>query len=89
MLSTGELKVAEMLIQADAELDASGLFCPEPVMMLHSKVRELAAGDVLKVIATDPSTQRDIPKFCLFLEHQLLESNEQDGTYMYWIRKKQ
>ena len=78
-----------MLIQADAELDASGLFCPEPVMMLHSKVRELSAGDVLKVIATDPSTQRDIPKFCLFLEHQLLESNEQDGTYMYWIRKKQ
>ena len=84
-----QLKVAEMLIQADAELDASGLFCPEPVMMLHSKVRELAAGDVLKVIATDPSTQRDIPKFCMFLEHQLLESSEQDGTYMYWIRKKQ
>lgn len=81
--------MAEMLIQADAELDASGLFCPEPVMLLHSKVRELAAGDVLKVIATDPSTQRDIPKFCMFLEHQLLESSEQDGTYMYWIRKKQ
>lgn len=81
--------MAEMLIQVDAELDASGLFCPEPVMMLHSKVRELAAGDVLKVIATDPSTQRDIPKFCMFLEHQLLESSEQDGTYMYWIRKKQ
>lgn len=81
--------MAEMLIQADAELDASGLFCPEPVMMLHGKVRELAAGDVLKVIATDPSTQRDIPKFCMFLEHQLLESSEQDGTYMYWIRKKQ
>ncbi len=81
--------MAEMLIQADAELDASGLFCPEPVMMLHSKVRELAAGDVLKVIATDPSTQRDIPKFCMFLEHQLLESSEQDGTYMYLIRKKQ
>lgn len=81
--------MAEMLIQADAELDASGLFCPEPVMMLHGKVRELAAGDVLKVIATDPSTQRDIPKFCMFLEHQLLESSEQDGTYMYLIRKKQ
>ena len=81
--------MAEILIQADAELDASGLFCPEPVMMLHSKVRELAAGDVLKVIATDPSTQRDIPKFCMFLEHQLLESSEQDGTYMYLIRKKQ
>ena len=81
--------MAETLLQANAELDASGLFCPEPVMMLHTKVRELAAGDVLKVIATDPSTQRDIPKFCLFLEHQLLESSEQDGAYIYWIRKKQ
>lgn len=77
-----------MLIQADAELDARGLFCPEPVMMLHAKVRELAAGKVLKVSATDPSTQRDIPKFCIFLEHQLLESNEQDGIYTYFIRKK-
>ena len=78
-----------MLLHADAELDASGLFCPEPVMMLHTKVRELAAGGVLKVIATDPSTQRDIPKFCVFLEHQLLGSSEQDGAYVYWIRKKQ
>lgn len=77
-----------MLIEVDTQLDASGLFCPEPVMMLHTKVRELSPGAVLKVIATDPSTQRDIPKFCMFLEHELLESSENDGTYMYWIRKK-
>jgi len=48
---------------ADAVLDASGLNCPEPVMMLHNKVRGLEGGELLKVIATDPSTQRDIPKF--------------------------
>lgn len=80
--------MTDTLIQVDAELDATGLFCPEPVMMLHTKVRELAAGDVLKITATDPSTQRDIPKFCTFLEHQLLDSSEQDGVYIYWIRKK-
>lgn len=80
--------MAETLFQVDAELDARGLFCPEPVMMLHTKVRELAPGAILKVLATDPSTQRDIPKFCVFLEHQLLDSSEQDGAYLYWIRKK-
>lgn len=80
--------MTDTLIQVDAELDATGLFCPEPVMMLHTKVRELAAGEVLKVTATDPSTQRDIPKFCTFLEHQLLDSSEQNGMYIYWIRKK-
>lgn len=75
-------------LSADALLDASGLNCPEPVMMLHNKVRDLPAGDVLKVIATDPSTQRDIPKFCVFLGHELVDQQADDGTYLYWIRKK-
>jgi len=73
---------------ADAVLDASGLNCPEPVMMLHNKVRDLASGALLKVIATDPSTQRDIPKFCIFLGHELVEQQQASGTYLYWIRKK-
>ena len=77
-----------MSLQPDAILDASGLHCPEPVMMLHNKVRDLPAGGLLKVIATDPSTKRDIPKFCMFLGHELVEQGEDGGTYLYWIRKK-
>ncbi|MGV6394460.1 sulfurtransferase TusA [Pseudomonas caspiana] len=72
----------------DAILDASGLNCPEPVMMLHQKVRDLQAGGLLKVIATDPSTRRDIPKFCVFLGHDLVDQQAADGTFLYWIRKK-
>jgi tRNA 2-thiouridine synthesizing protein A len=71
----------------DAVLDASGLNCPEPVMMLHQHIRDLAGGGLLKVIATDPSTRRDIPKFCVFLDHQLVHQEEVGGTYLYWIRK--
>jgi len=59
--------------QPDAILDASGLNCPEPVMVLHNKVRDLPAGGLLKVIATDASTKREIPKFCMFLGHELVE----------------
>ncbi len=72
----------------DALLDATGLNCPEPVMMLHNKVRALSGGELLKVIATDPSTQRDIPKFCVFLGHELIQQQTQEGAYLYWIRKK-
>jgi len=75
------------LTQFDLELDAKGLMCPEPVMMLHGKVKELAAGQVLKVLATDPSTTRDIAKFCSFLEYTLLESNEIEGVFEYYIQK--
>lgn len=68
-------------------LDARGLNCPEPVMLLHKKMRELETGDLLKVLATDPSTIRDIPKFCGFLGHELVDSSVQDGIYRYSIRK--
>ena len=70
------------------ELDASGLFCPEPVMLLHNKIRDIAEGDLLRVIATDPSTERDIPKFCLYLGHELLETGQDGDRYVYLIKKK-
>lgn len=69
------------------ELDTRGLFCPEPVMMLHKKIREMAIGHILQVVATDPSTQRDIPKFCAFLEHELMEQSVQGDEFFYRIRK--
>ena len=77
---------AEMTV--DAVLDATGLNCPEPVMMLHNKVRDLAGGAMLKVIATDPSTQRDIPKFCLFLGHELIEQQQTEKNYIFLLIKK-
>lgn len=70
-----------------AVLDATGLYCPEPVMMLHNKIRDIETGGLLRLIATDPSTTRDVPKFCLFLGHELVEQSVQDDLYVYLIRK--
>ncbi len=56
-------------------------------MMIRKKMRELPAGAVLKVIADDPSTQRDIPKFCQFMDHQLLDQQTEAKTFTYWIEK--
>jgi tRNA 2-thiouridine synthesizing protein A len=74
-------------MKVDYRLDATGLFCPEPVMLLHNKIRDIAVGELLEVLATDPSTQRDIPRFCEFLGHQLLEHSEEEGQYRYLLRK--
>lgn len=69
-------------------LDATGLYCPEPVMLLHNKIRDMAAGQLLRLIATDPSTTRDVPKFCLYLGHELVEQSIQGARYTYLIRKQ-
>jgi len=73
--------------EIDKILDTSGLLCPEPVMMLHKAVRELNDGDIIKVIATDPSTTRDIPKFCLFLGYELIQQDSDEKNYFYYIKK--
>jgi tRNA 2-thiouridine synthesizing protein A len=76
-----------MTTTPDHLLNTCGLFCPEPVMLLHNKVRDIGSGELLQVIATDPSTQRDIPKFCNFLGHELVEQRADDNCYYYLIRK--
>lgn len=76
----------------DILLDTSGLNCPEPVMMLHQAIRKSAGGQVVHVIATDPSTMRDIPKFCMHLGHELLQHSEQQVNgqlkYLFDVKKK-
>lgn len=74
-------------LQTKHRLDTCGLFCPEPVMLLHNVVRDASAGESIMVTATDPSTQRDIPKFCQFLGHQLVAQGEERGKYYYLLRK--
>ncbi len=72
----------------DLELDAKGLMCPEPVMMLHVKVKEMASGQVLRILATDPSTTRDIRKFCSFLGFEFLsQAEDEKGVFEYLIKK--
>ncbi|PCJ22233.1 MAG: sulfurtransferase TusA [Gammaproteobacteria bacterium] len=73
---------------ATYELDTRGLLCPEPVMMLHKKIREVPSGAHIRVLATDPSTTRDIPKFCNFLGHELVEEQLSGEEYSYLICKK-
>ena len=74
-------------INFEHKMDAKGLFCPEPVMMLHNEIRNMSVGESIEIQATDPSTARDFIKFCSFLGHELLLNEERDGIFFYIIRK--
>ena len=76
-----------MSIKPDHILDATGLMCPEPVMLLHNKIRDISAGETLQILATDPTTERDIPRFCEFPGHELLLQETVDTEYRYLLRK--
>ncbi len=57
-------------------------------MLLHKAVREVGEGQLIELVATDPSTQRDVPKFCHFLSHELIEQTQDGEVFRYLVRKK-
>ncbi len=70
-----------------AQIDTIGLRCPEPVMMIRKTIRSLSVGDTLLVTADDPSTTRDIPSFCRFMEHELVIQQISQKPFQYVIKK--
>lgn len=70
-----------------ATVDTRGLWCPEPLIIVRNKVREMASGDELFIQATDPSTHRDFTNFCKFMGHELVKATENEGVFEFVIRK--
>lgn len=73
---------------ADNTIDAVGLKCPEPLMIVRNKVREMASGETVAVVATDPSTVRDFTNFCRFMGHELATAMRDGDRYLFVIRKR-
>ncbi len=79
--------MSDVFDSANHQLDALGLRCPEPVMLVRKKVRHMRDGETLLIIADDPATTRDIPSFCEFMDHTLIASNTEVTPYHYLIKK--
>jgi tRNA 2-thiouridine synthesizing protein A len=75
------------LVMVDCCLDTSGLVCPEPLLLMRNKVRAMRAGEVLHVVATDPTTLRDFSNFCRFMGHELLHHELRGAVHHYQLRK--
>lgn len=70
------------------ELDARGLNCPLPILRTKKSLAALAAGQVLKVVATDPGSVKDMQAFANQTGNVLTASGETDGEFVFYLRKK-
>lgn len=80
-------KLCAMKILADKELDASGLMCPLPLLKAKLALNAMQPQQILKVIATDPGSERDFNVFVTQSRHTILDFSKGDAVYCYWIRK--
>ena len=67
-------------MSATETLDARGLLCPMPVIRTQDKVKTLAPGTILEVLATDAGALHDIPAWCRVHGHEVLSIVEAGAT---------
>lgn len=68
-------------------IDARGLLCPLPVLKLRKRLKPLAAGQSLELLADDPAAMVDVPHFCNESGHELVSVTERAACHAYVIRK--
>ncbi len=74
-------------IPEDNIIETEGLRCPEPVLKIRQSLRKMESNQIAMIIADDPSTKRDIPTFCEFMDHQLVKKQVDELPFLYWIKK--
>ena len=76
-----------MEINADIEIDLSGLQCPMPLLKAKLALNGMASTQILKVIATDSGSEKDFHMFAAQTDHQILDFQKNESAYFYWIKK--
>jgi len=76
------------MVDVDVEIDAKGMYCPMPIVKLKKVTKSMTAGQILKLVATDPGSKRDVPAWANKTGAEILETIEGEGTFTFIIKVK-
>lgn len=92
---TGSRSVSEAIPGAgdpqwpfDLEVDARHLNCPLPILRTKKALSQLQSGQVLKIMATDPGSQRDFEAFARQTGNALEHSIQSGEVWTFWFRRR-
>ena len=78
-----------MEIQIHKEVDARGLNCPLPILRAKKALADMDSGQILKVLATDPGSQRDFAAFSKQTGNEIVEtSTTPDKVFVFLMRRR-
>jgi tRNA 2-thiouridine synthesizing protein A len=72
----------------DKELDARGLNCPLPILKAKKALNDMASGQVLRILATDPGSEKDFEAFSRQTGNTLLAHSVTDKEFTFLLKKK-
>ncbi len=77
-----------MSTQISKTLDLKGLSCPLPIVKTAQAIKEIASGELIEALATDPGSVADFRAWCKSTGNELVESDGDGGVFRFVIRKK-
>lgn len=75
-------------MNADKELDTRGLNCPLPILKAKKALAEMASGETLKVVSTDPGSLRDFKAFARQTGNELLDQQTLAGEFVHVLKRR-
>lgn len=76
------------IIEVTKEVDARGLNCPLPILRAKKALGELSSGQVLKVLSTDPGSQRDFQAFAKQTGNDLLKVDAGAADWAFYLKRR-
>ena len=70
------------------EIDTRGLNCPLPILKAKKALSDMASGQVLKVVSTDPGSMRDFQAFARQTGNELVEQAAQGDEFVHYLRRR-
>ena len=74
-------------MEFDKEVDARNHNCPLPILRCKKGLSDMEAESTLKIMATDPGSVKDFKAFCKQTGHELLQLDEEDSVFTFYIKK--
>ncbi len=77
-----------MTIAITRTLDLKGFACPIPIVRTAQAMKQLVAGDVVEVLATDKGSVKDFAAWSKTTGNPMLEHTQEGGVYRFLLMKK-
>jgi tRNA 2-thiouridine synthesizing protein A len=74
-------------IKVDKTMDLKGLPCPQPVIKVSKGIKEIAIGQVLEAITTDPGALSDFPAWARTSGNEILKTDQEGGLIRFLIKR--
>jgi tRNA 2-thiouridine synthesizing protein A len=68
-------------------IDALGKKCPIPIIMLAERIREVAIGQTIAVLADDPAAKTDLPAWCMLKSQEFVQVDELPVGWSFLVRR--